>query len=74
MNIRKTIDVKVVKEYANQQLANENLTLEEKLGIITMIEFVLHETDNYNGFMFLRLEDGKAPNFGTYDWTCRKYF
>ena len=74
MNIRKTIEVKVVKEYANQQLANENLTLEEKLGIITMIEEILCKTGNYNGYMFLNLIDGTAPTLGTYDWTCRKYF
>jgi hypothetical protein len=49
--------------------------MEEKLGIITMIECVLHETDNYRGFMYLNLDDdGSAPKLGTDGWVSRKYF
>jgi hypothetical protein len=48
--------------------------MEEKLGIITMIEYVLHETDNYNGFMYLALNNGEAPKLGTDEWVSRKYF
>lgn len=74
MKARKTIEVQLIKEFANQQLAHPNYTLEEKLGIITMIEEILCKTGNYSGYMFLNLIDGTAPVLGTYDWTCRKYF
>lgn len=73
MKKRKTIDVESIKKFANEELALDN-SLEEKLGIMNMIEQILHKTGNYNGFMFLKLIDGTAPKLGTYEWTCRKYF
>ena len=74
MKARKTIDVELMKQFSNELLAHPDYTLEEKLGIITMIQEILHRTGNYNGFMFLNLIDGTAPDLGTYEWTCRKYF
>lgn len=74
MKARKTIDVESIKKFANEQLAHPNNSLEEKLGIMTMIEQILCKTGNYNGYMFLKLTDGTPPALGTYDWTCRKYF
>jgi hypothetical protein len=74
MKARKTIEVGLIKEFANNQLANPNNTLEEKLGIITMIEHVLHKANAYNGYMFLQLPNGTAPALGTEEWCCRKYF
>ena len=75
MSKRKTINVELVKNKANILLANPNLIMEEKLGVITMIEMILHESDNYNGFMFLRLtSENEAPRLGTPEWTERKYF
>ena len=72
---RKTISVEKIKNKANELLANPDIIMEEKLGVITMIEFVLHETDNYNGFMYLILEEnGSAPSLGTDGWVARKYF
>ena len=72
---RKTISVEKIKNKANNLLANPDIIMEEKLGIITMIECVLHETDNYNGFMYLNLEDdGSAPKLGTDGWVSRKYY
>jgi hypothetical protein len=71
---RKTINVDLVKGKVNKLLSNPNIIMEEKLGIITMIEYVLHETDNYNGFMYLALNNGEAPKLGTDEWTERKYF
>jgi hypothetical protein len=74
MKARKTIDVELMKQFSNELLAHPDYTLEEKLGIITMIQEILHRTGNYNGFMFLNLIDGTAPDLGTYEWACRKYF
>ena len=72
---RKTISVEKVKSKANNLLANPDIIMEEKLGVITMIESILLETDNYNGFMYLKLEeDGSAPRPGTNDWVTRKYY
>jgi hypothetical protein len=73
MKARKTIEVGLIKEFANNQLANPNNTLEEKHGIITMIEHVLLKANAYNGFMFLNPIDGTTPTLLTYEWTCRKY-
>jgi hypothetical protein len=71
---KKTIEVEMVKDYANKQLANENLTMEEKLGIITMIEEILHRSNAYRGYMYLSLPNGEAPGLGTDEWVSRKYF
>ena len=53
---KKTIQVQVIKDYANFQLANPNKTLGEKLGVIAMIEKVLQESNAYKGYMYLKLE------------------
>ena len=74
MSKRKTINVEFLKDKANTLLANPNLIMEEKLGIITMIEIILHQSNSYNGFMYLNLVDGIAPQLGTDEWTTRKYF
>ncbi len=71
---KKTIEVEMVKDYANKQLANENLIMEEKLGIITMIEEILHRSNAYRGYMYLSLPNGEAPRLGTDEWVSRKYF
>lgn len=74
MKARKTIEVQSIKKFANEQLAHPNNSLEEKLGIMTMIEQILSKTGNYNGYMFLNFEGETPPNIGTYEWACRKYF
>jgi hypothetical protein len=71
---RKTISVEKLKIKANNLLSNPDIIMEEKLGIITMIECVLLETDNYRGFMYINLDDGSAPKLGTDGWVSRKYF
>lgn len=72
---KKTINVQDIKNFANVQLANPNNTMEEKLGIITMIERILLESNAYKGFMFLSLgENNMAPALGTDGYVARKYF
>ena len=72
---KKTISVQFIKEFANQQLNNPNNTTEEKLGIMTMIERILHEANAYKGYMYTKLgHDNQPPSCGTEDWTYRKYF
>lgn len=72
---KKTIQVQYIKNFANEQLAHPNNSIGEKLGIITMIEKVLHQSNAYKGFMFLSLnEDNTAPSLGTDGYVSRKYF
>ena len=72
---KKTIQVEYIKNFANEQLAHPNYTMEEKYGIITMIEKILHEANAYKGFMFLSLdENNMAPSLGTEGYVSRKYF
>lgn len=71
---RKTIEVEMVRDRVNDLLSNPNLMMEEKMGIITMIEYILHETNNYKGFMYLELNNGEAPKLGSDEWVNRKYF
>lgn len=72
MKGNKSIKVINVLNYANKQLkrtdefANENF----KAGVIAMIENVLMETGNYNGFMFLDVNDSE---FGTAGYFNRQY-
>jgi rhodanese-related sulfurtransferase len=47
---RKTIEVKKLLDWANDMLANENLSSDEHSGVCHFIENVLHESGNYAGF------------------------
>ena len=70
---RKTVGVLKVLEWANQQLrrADEYATVEYKIGICNAVEMVLHETDNYAGFMF---HDNADSDTGTLGYYSRSYF
>lgn len=70
---RKTIDVLKVLEYANKMLkrTDEWATKEFKIGVICLLEDVLHATDNYNGFMFLDENDSDTGTLGYYS---RQYY
>lgn len=72
---KKTIQVEYIKDFANRQLVNPNYTMEEKNGIITMLEKILLESNAYKGYMFLHLgENNTAPSRDTYEYYLRKYF
>jgi hypothetical protein len=70
---RKTIDVLEMVEYCNYQLSrtDNDATKDFKIGIVVMIESILHRTNNYNGFMFINNEDTEINTVGYYS---RKYF
>ena len=70
---RKTIDVRPLLEYANIQLARTDkfVTKEYKIGIVSMIEKILHDTNNYRGFMFINNDDSKCDTLG---YHSRQYF
>jgi hypothetical protein len=53
--LRKTIEVRKVLEYVNNQLARTDKFADEKFkaGMCTMIERMLYDTGNYKGYMNL---------------------
>ena len=61
MASRKTIDVEVVKEWANQQLELADMAGNNpkiyRHGIMNMIENVLMSTGNYKGFRYLGVDE-----------------
>ena len=42
---KKTIQIEYIKDFDNKQLVNPNYTMEEKNGIITMLERILLESN-----------------------------
>jgi len=60
---RKTIKVKELVESLNQQLANPNLSQEEKKVICSIIEKILLDTNNYRGFTHITWATGGAEEW-----------
>ena len=71
--MKKTIEVKKMVEWANTQLArtDEYADVGFKSGISTMIERILYNTNNYQGFMFINNDDSECGTLGYYS---RTYF
>ena len=65
---RKTVDVLMLLQWANKNLAREDefATVDFKSGICTMIELVLHESGNYEGFTFHNNDDSDCGTLGYY--------
>jgi hypothetical protein len=56
---RKTVDVTAVRDHANLMLSlvdTHEFSREFRRGIISMVERVLFDTDNYKGFQYLDSE------------------
>ena len=70
---RKTVDVLMLLEWANKNLSREDefATVDFKSGICTMLELVLHESGNYEGFCFHNNDDSDCGTLGYYS---RIYF
>lgn len=70
---KKTIEVKGMLEWANMQLArtDEYADVGFKSGIATMIERILMDSGNYNGYSHL---DSDNCEFGTIGYFSRKYW
>ena len=65
---RKTVDVLMLLQWANKNLAREDefATVDFKSGICTMLELVLHESGNYEGFTFHNNDDSDCGTLGYY--------
>ena len=48
--MRKTLDVKMIRERVNKMLDVSTCTPEERFGMIAVLEMILHESGNYRGF------------------------
>jgi hypothetical protein len=68
---RKTIEVGKMLRVANTFLAAKNTTPEERDGVAVMIETILFETGNYQGFRYL--ESADYPD-ELYDGSRRAYY
>ena len=68
MSGRKTVDVLMLLQWANKNLAREDefATVDFKSGICTMIDMVLLETNNYEGFSFHNNDDSATGTLGYY--------
>ena len=60
---RKTIKVKELVASLNQQLANPNLSQEEKKVICSITERILLDTNNYRGFTYITWSTGGAKEW-----------
>jgi len=69
---KKTIEVKELLEWANTQLerTDEYADVGFKSGICTMIEKVLMDSGNYNGYQYLDVDNCE---FGTIGYFSRQY-
>jgi len=70
---RKTVNVLMLLEWANKNLQREDeyATVDFKVSICSMIEMVLHESGNYEGFYF---KDSSDSDTGTLGYYSRTYF
>lgn len=70
---RKTAPVIDLLKYANHQLkrTDQYATKEYKIGVICMLENILHETGNYAGFTFV---DNNDSDTGTLGYYTRQYY
>ena len=68
MSGRKTVNVLMLLQWANKNLAREDefATVDFKSGVCTMIELVLHESGNYEGFGFVDNDDSETGSLGYY--------
>ena len=54
---RKTIDVELMKRRLNFILKTDEASEESRKTVVTIMEFMLFETNNYNGFSYLTKND-----------------
>lgn len=60
---RKTVEVSKVLAEANAMLANDKLSDGERQGIIALLERILFDTGNYQGYNFLDWMNGGSEQW-----------
>jgi hypothetical protein len=66
MSKRKTIEVSTLKAKINHMLTLDTLTQEYKSALCMLLENVLHDTGNYNGFNYLNWLNGEPKDNSKY--------
>ena len=51
--MKKTIEIKMLKDRINKYLSLDTLNNEEKSSLSFLLETILNDTNNYNGFIYL---------------------
>lgn len=65
---RKTIEVSALKDQINFMLANSRCSVDGRKSMMVILENVLMDTKNYNGFRYLGEKEIPAGEFpGIYD-------
>jgi hypothetical protein len=54
---RKTVPVKVMVREVNRMLRNSKCTADIRMGMCAVLDTLLHETNNYRGFQYLREDE-----------------
>jgi len=54
---RKTFNVAEFKDYVNSKLVLDYLSDDEKYGLLSALDHILHETGNYKGFGYVYKDD-----------------
>jgi len=54
---RKTFNVSEFKDYVNSKLVLDHLSDDQKYVLLTALDYMLHKTGNYNGFMYVFKDD-----------------
>lgn len=69
---KKTMNVEEIKTWANGILGSKEpyFSKDFKAGVCATIEKILHETNNYQGFMFV---DNNDSEIGTMGYFTRTY-
>ena len=66
---RKTCNVEQLRNTVNEMLQNSTCSADTRQGMINVLEQVLHDTGNYNGFQYLGKEatpEGQLPGINTH--------
>jgi hypothetical protein len=54
---RKTFNVDDFKQWVNERLTSEHLSVDHKRGLFNALDHVLHKTGNYKGFGYKYIDD-----------------
>jgi hypothetical protein len=72
--MRKTTNVETVRNRVNILLANPNVSDEYRLGAAAILESILHDTGNYQGYSYVGIEFPKGEDPIIPNMTMRHYF
>lgn len=72
--MRKTVNVEKVRDRVNILLANPKVSDDYRLGAAAILESILHDTGNYQGYSYVGIEFPKDAAPIIPNLTMRHYF